>query len=156
MLEAGPSTDTFTRFAGDIEPRLRYALVAALGQERGREATAEALAWAWEHRDRAVGLEHPIGYLFKVGRSRTRYRRIRRTVFDSVPNGELPHVEPGLPGALRTLSKRQRIAVVLVHAYGWRRGEVAELLGTSVSTLDNHLSRGLTKLRTSLGVNSNV
>ena len=57
---------------------------------------------------------------------------------------------------MRTLSKRQRIAVVLVHAYGWRRGEVAELLGTSVSTLDNHLSRGLTKLRTSLGVNSNV
>jgi DNA-directed RNA polymerase specialized sigma24 family protein len=152
MPTVGLATDTFTRFAGDVEPRLRRALVAALGQERGLEATAEALAWAWEHRDRAVGLEHPVGYLFKVGRSRTRYRRIRRPVFDPVPNGELPHVEPGLPGALERLSERQRVAVVLVHAFGWARGEVAEMLGTSVSTLDSHLARGLSKLRNELGV----
>ena len=30
------------------EPRLRRAFVAGYGSERGREATAEALAYAWE------------------------------------------------------------------------------------------------------------
>ena len=154
MADVATSTDDFPGFARTIEPRLRSALVAALGQERGSEATAEALAWAWEHRDRAVALEHPVGYLFKVGRSRTRLRRLRRPVFDPVPNGELPHVEPGLPAALASLSERQRVAVVLVHGYGWDRREVAGLLDIGVSTLDSHLARGLLKLRRALGASS--
>jgi DNA-directed RNA polymerase specialized sigma24 family protein len=56
---------------------------------------------------------------------------------------------------MRTLSERQRIAVVLVHAYGWDRKETADLLGTSPSTLSTHLDRGLRKLRTALGVELN-
>jgi len=39
----------FELFALDVEPRLRRALVAAYGSDRGREAAAEALAYAWEH-----------------------------------------------------------------------------------------------------------
>jgi hypothetical protein len=35
-----------TEFVREIEPRLKQSLVAALGGEAGREATAEALAWA--------------------------------------------------------------------------------------------------------------
>jgi hypothetical protein len=37
--------ESFTVFARDVEPRLRYALAAALGQELGYEAAAEALAY---------------------------------------------------------------------------------------------------------------
>jgi hypothetical protein len=39
----------FEAFVHDVEPRLRRALVAAYGFERGREATADALSWSWEH-----------------------------------------------------------------------------------------------------------
>jgi DNA-directed RNA polymerase specialized sigma24 family protein len=53
---------------------------------------------------------------------------------------------------MRALSEQQRVAVVLVHAYGWDRKDAADLLGTSLSTLDTHLNRGLRKLRTVLGV----
>jgi hypothetical protein len=41
--------DSFATFFSYVEPRLRRALVARYGHERGREATAEALTWAWQH-----------------------------------------------------------------------------------------------------------
>jgi len=40
----------FDGLVRDVEPGLRHALVAVYGQEQGRDATAEALAYAWEHR----------------------------------------------------------------------------------------------------------
>ena len=68
----------------------------------------------------------------------------------------MPDVEPGLPKAIGSLSEKQRLAVVLVHAYGWARGEVAAMTGTSVSSVDTHLARGLAKLRSSLGVETHA
>jgi RNA polymerase sigma factor (sigma-70 family) len=59
--------------------------------------------------------------------------------------------EPKLPDALRKLSEQQRLAVVLVHAYSWRVTEVAELLGVKPNTIQNHLARGLRRLRKSIG-----
>jgi RNA polymerase sigma factor (sigma-70 family) len=61
-------------------------------------------------------------------------------------------VEPGLPKAIAKLSPKQRVAVLLVHAHGWTHEEAATALEIDVSTLRNHLRRGLQKLRTTLGV----
>ena len=60
--------------------------------------------------------------------------------------------EPGLPKALAALTQRQRLAVVLVHGYGYTLREVAELTGIGPTTVRNHLSRGLSRLRSLLGV----
>lgn len=130
------------------ECQLRRAFVAAYGGQRGREATAESLAFAWEHWDRVAQMENAPGYLFRVGKSRTRRRR---TVLTFVPQEhDDPIVEPGLAPALTTLSARQRTAVVLVHGFGWTLREVAELTGTKTTTVQNHLERGLAKLRHAL------
>lgn len=143
---------TFTAFVREVEPRLRWALVARLGPERGREATAEALAYGWEHWHRIRGLENPAGYLYRVGERRGR-RLWRRPVFPTPPDRHSePWVEPGLPAALGRLSGRQRTAVVLVHSFGWTHQEVAEVMGVSVSTVRNHLARGMAKLRSALEV----
>ena len=64
----------------------------------------------------------------------------------------MPDVEPGLPAAIAKLSPQQRLAVLLVHAHGWTHEEAAAALAIDVSTLRNHLRRGLLKLRTKLGV----
>jgi DNA-directed RNA polymerase specialized sigma24 family protein len=141
----------FTAFFRDAEPRLRRALVAAYGGQAGREATAEALAWAWEHWAEVVTMANPVGYLYRVGQSRA---RTRVDAF-SAPDRTLdsgPWIEPGLLPALATLSERQRVAVVLIHGYGWTYREVGELTGTSVTTVQNHLERGLSALRKTLGV----
>ena len=145
------SVESFRQFVLDMEPKLRRALVAALGQERGLDATAEALAFGWEHWDRVCEMDNPTGYLYRVGRSR--YVRLGwvRPIF-AASTDHSPMVEPGLPKVLASLSEKQRVAVVMVHAYSWSREETAHLLGVSLSTLDTHLQRGLRKLRKGLGV----
>jgi DNA-directed RNA polymerase specialized sigma24 family protein len=138
----------FRAFFSVAEPRLRRALVAAYGPERGREAAAEGLAFAWEHWDELRTMNNPIGYLYRVGQSRTRPRK-SRAVFGRPDAGEL-WVEPGLAGALAQLSDRQRVAVVLVHGFGWSLREVADLTGTAPTTIQNHVARGLARLRAAL------
>jgi DNA-directed RNA polymerase specialized sigma24 family protein len=138
----------FDTFVADTEPRLRRAFVASYGADRGREATAEALAYAWEHWRRVSAMENPVGYLFRVGQSRTR-RRKTAYLLAPAPHTE-PWIEPGLPAALAALSEHQRLAVVLVHGFGWTLREVAELGGIQPTTVQNHLERGLARLRAAL------
>jgi RNA polymerase sigma-70 factor (ECF subfamily) len=142
--------ETYTSFVRDSEPRLRQALVARFGPDRGREATAEALAYGWEHWERIAQMQNPAGYLYRVGQSRGR-RRWRPLRLPPSPHHSEPLVEPALPGALARLSGQQRTAVILVHGFAWTHNEVADLMGVSVSTLRNHLRRGMNKLRDTIG-----
>ncbi len=71
-----------------------------------------------------------------------------------MPEQLLPDVEPGLPAAVAGLPEQQRITVTLLHGYGWTMTEVAELLGTKKTTVQNHAERGLARLRKELGVTS--
>jgi DNA-directed RNA polymerase specialized sigma24 family protein len=145
--------ERFSRFVAEIEPRLRRALVAFYGVDVGSEATADALAVAWERWPELESMSNPVGYLFRVGQSRSRRYRRRVLVLPAVPVAELPDVDPRLPAALARLSHRQRAAVLLVHAHGWTRAETADALGCSISTVRNHLDRGLRRLRADLGGN---
>lgn len=138
----------FESFVRDAEPRLRRARVALRGIDDGRDAVAEALAWAWEHWDRVCELDNPVGYLFRVGQSRSRPRR--RPTLPAVDATRLPDVEPALPGALAALSPMQRGAVWLVHGCGWSYRETAEALGTTTSAVGTHVERALRKLRRAL------
>jgi DNA-directed RNA polymerase specialized sigma24 family protein len=142
--------EEFTAFVRAAEPKLRQALVAMRGVEDARDAVAEGLAYAWQHWDRVRVMANPVGYVYRVARSRAR-RRLRRPLFPGA-GGALPEVEPGLPAALARLPERQRVAVVLVHGWDWTQDEVASLMGVSVSTVRNHLRRGLERLRDALGV----
>ncbi len=150
MLMTRTEEATFERFVADHEPKLRRALVSRYGSDVGREATAEALAYAWEHWDRIAAMENPAGYLYRVGQSSTRRLFTRRPHFPPAADAGMPWVEPGLPGALTSLSSRQRQAVVLVHGFDYTLAEVADLIGISRTSVQNHLERGLSKLRASL------
>jgi DNA-directed RNA polymerase specialized sigma24 family protein len=138
----------FDEFVLDAERRLRRAFIAGYGPERAAEATAEALAWAWEHRERLATMENPVGYLYRVGQSRTRPRR--RPVLPAPVALGLPDVEPGLIEELGRLPERQRVAVWLVHACEWTHREVGEALGISTSAVSTHVARGTERLRTRL------
>ena len=97
------------------------------------------------------GFENLPGYLYRVGQSRTRWRKPPVTFAPVVDYDDPMVLEPGLGEALATLSVRQRTAVVLVHGFGWTLREVADHTGTRVTTVQNHLERGLTKLRRQIG-----
>ena len=150
--DAGDHAADFATFFSDSEPRLRHALVARLGTDRGRDAAAEALAWAYEHWGDVRRMSNPVGYLYRVGASRTRPRktvapaRIRPVVIH-----EDPVVEPALRSAVERLSPNQRVAVVLRAGHGWTLDEIATLTGTSISSVNTHYRRGMVRLRAALG-----
>ena len=146
------ATKSFTEFVRDVEPRLKHALVAAFGPEVGIEAARDALAVGWERWEEVRDKANPAGYLFGVGRNKARRRLRRHRAFPVPPADHDPWVEPALPGALRRLSERQRLAVMLLHGYDWTHAEVADLMGVSLSTVQQHEARGMAKLRRSIGV----
>ncbi len=153
MLTGKAIVDTFDLFVEGVEPRLREALSACLGSDRGREATAETLAYAWEHWERLRKMENPAGYLFVLGRDRARKAaRSRTVVLLPVEPTRIPWVEPGLPRAIAGLPERQRVVVMLLYCFEWTMGEVATLLEVSKSTVQKHAERGLARLRTEMGV----
>ncbi len=146
----------FTRFVKETEPRLSYALAAAYGLEVGAEATADALAWAWEHWETLEDKRNPAGYLYRVGQSKARRYYRSQVQFPVLPATEIPTVEPGLTDALDSLSKNQRVAVVLIHGMEHSEREVADLLGISRWSVRTHAERGLRRIRQALGVSADV
>ena len=143
MTQPQSAEQTFADFHTAAEPRLRRALVARYGGDIGREAAAEALAYAWENWSRVQKMDNPFGYLYRVGQSRSRRLWPRRSVFEAQPETGLPWVEPGLPSALNKLSARQRQVVVLIHGFEYTHQEVADLLRISRSSVQNHVERGM-------------
>jgi len=152
LVDAGEERrESFTRFFSEAEPRLRHAFIARYGLDVGREVTADALTYGWEHWERVRAMDNSIGYLYRVGR--TSFRRYRRKPTGTgLPSHREPWFEPALPGALAQLSERQRVTVVLKHSFKWTFAEIADLLGISIPSAQKHERRALAKLRKELGV----
>ncbi len=142
----------FVRVDGE---RLRRVMSSQYGVDVGCESTDAALAWAWEHWDRLRGMSNPAGYLYRVAQTRAR-RMIaggRPVTFPPEPAAGADagsSLDGDLAAALRSLPDRQRLAVLMVHVYGWTPVEVGRITGTPAVTVRSHLRRGLRHLRTSL------
>lgn len=151
MLDATLS-DSFTEWAEQAEPKLRQTLTASFGPQLGKDVAVDALSHAWEHWDRIRVMENPVGYVYGVARNKARRAADHRPIGFPAVSERLPEVEPGLPGAVAKLSEQQRIVVILLYGYQWSMSEVADILGTSKTTIQNHAERGLARLRRELGV----
>lgn len=154
-LPADQRAVRFDELVASVEAPLRRALVAAYGPDLGGEATADALAYAWEHLERLCAMDNPAGYLWRVGQTSVRRMTRRRwreqpwpgPAADRRTSPAADLGDPGLQAALSRLTLHQRVAVVLVHGFAYTLAEAAAVLGCSVSSLRNHLDRGLTRLR---------
>lgn len=140
----------FEEFVREAEPRLRRALIGAVGSDRVEDAVGEALAYGFTHWADVKLMNNPVGYLYRVGRSRTR-RRKRLRLLRREPDS-IPRFEPGLVDALAALPESQRTAVWLAHGCDWSHREIAEVMSISTSTVATHVARGLDRLRSELGV----
>ncbi len=144
----------FDAFVRDVEPSLLQALVSTYGPADGREATVDALSWAWEHWDRLDHVSNKVGYLYRVGQTARRgfTSRDLHLVGDVGTDTAEAEFDPGLIPALSELSEQQRTTVLLVHGFQWSQTEVAELLDITPSTVREHLRRALERLRRELEV----
>jgi len=150
MDQRDTDVDRFEDFVLRVEPQLRRALCGHITEGQVADAVAEALGYAWEHRDRVLEMERAAGYLYRVAQTRSRRRRQGWLLWRGEES--MPDIEPGLPAALADLPSGQARAVWLVSACGWTHAEAGEALGVSASTVSTQVSRALIRLRTSLGV----
>ena len=135
-----------------VSTSLRRALVVRFGVDVGVEAHAEVVAYMCEHGDRLLAMENPAGYLFRVGQSAARrLRRWNRSfLLDSALIEPAPGFTPELRPALARMRPRHRVAVVLVHGYGFSYAEVATIVNVTEHAVRNDVHRGLADLRSKL------
>ena len=132
--------------------RLWWALVAFSGdREIASDAESEAFAQALRRGD---AIRDPLAWVwraaFRIAAGELKARG-RQAASISEPWYELPEPAAEVTAALRQLPTQQRAAVVL-HYYADRPiREVADVLGTSTSTVAVHLHRGRNRLRELLG-----
>ena len=130
-------------------------MTSQYGVDIGCESTDSALAWAWEHWDRLSRMSNPAGYLYRVAQTQA-CRAISRRQPVTLPPEPTSRPDSGssidvdLADALRELPNQQRLAVLMVHVYGWTPLEVGRITGTPAVTVRSHLRRGLRHLRISL------
>jgi len=121
----------------------------------GEEIAAEALARTFFQWHRVRDLPYLDAWIMRVTVNLAIgvQRRSRRPILES-----LPHAEPDsdslvvMRAALRHLSRRQQVAVVLREGVGMTTAEVALVMGVSENTAGTHVRRGLMALRQELGV----
>lgn len=154
-METADAMDTeqegsFSAFVETGGLRLRQAFVARYGPHDGADVHADVLARAWADWDRIAAMDNPAGYLYTLGRSaHRRYRRWQRRPPFAVPSS-VQADDPDLFLSLGALTDAQRVAVLLVHAHGATYAEAAAVLDVPVTTITNHLHRGLQRLRSDL------
>ena len=135
----------------DLAPRLRAALTAFGGTADVEDAVADTFEYLCLHAERVLAMGNPDGYLYRVARSKVPRPARKHPTLPAVPDAVAPDVEPGLPAALAVLTANQRVSVFLMAGLAWTPGEVGEFLGIGESSVRNHYSRGMAKLRNKLG-----
>lgn len=149
MVDAGAGGG-LAEFVASVRPDLERALVARFGLHDGMEAAAVAVDYASREWSRLAVMDNPAGYLYRVGQSSARRihargRRLQPMVAAPVT---VDHpVDIDLQRALMRMRPDQRVAVVLVHAHGHSYANAAAVMGVPVTTVTNHVTRGLAQLR---------
>ena len=144
-VEHGSQLELLYRDQGD---RMWRAVLAFTGDaEVASDAVAEAFAQALARGAAIRDTERWIWRtIFRIAagalKARTRHSTLGR---EEAYWMEEPARD--LVVALRTLSDRQRSAVVLHHAAGYPAREIAEILGSTTAAVHVHLSRARRRLR---------
>ena len=150
----------FTAFFAEEHRALFKALYFVSGNRAdAQELMHEAFLRLWERWDTIDLIEDPTGYLFRVAfngfrmRARTARRAAQRLV--AMDPSYDPFVEVNLreevQTMLRSLSPRQRAALVLLDLYGYGSEEAAAIMRIRPSTVRALATQGRAVLRSAGG-----
>lgn len=150
----------FADFYRSERARLYGTLAMVTGSHtESEELVQEAFVRVWERWDRVSTHPEPIGYLYRTAFNLIRQRRraltraaTRRSTIDTGPDpfdraDDLADVGT----AMRSLTVRQRTAVILTDLLGFESKEAARLMRTRPGTVRSLASQGRSALRTALG-----
>ncbi|MDH4111309.1 MAG: RNA polymerase sigma factor [Actinomycetota bacterium] len=157
--EAGAPPD-FSAFFAEEHRALFKALYFVTGNRAdAQELMQEAFLTLWERWDTIEEIHDPTGYLFRVAlngfrmRSRAARRATRRLV--AIDSSYDPFVEVDLredvTRMLRSLTPRQRAALVLLDLYGYGSEDAAGIMRIRPSTVRALATQGRAVLRNAGG-----
>ena len=139
---ANPSPPTFESFFLDHRDRLFAVLcVMCANRHDAEELAQDAFLQMWERWDAVSSLEDPVAYLYRIAINAFR-KRLRRAEVAKRLTRRSPESVPAvgedavlLDEALRSLTPRQRAALVLTEILGYSAEEAAKELGVKASTI---------------------
>ena len=140
--------DTFDRFLLDAQTELRRAYAGSLRSTQVPAAVAEALHYARGNQRRLQRLANPVGYLYRVGTSRT---SARPSGFVAWSHEDGPSADPDPAQAMAELPGLEGSAVWLVRGCGWTNVQAAEALGISSPALAAAATAGHEQLGQEIG-----
>ncbi|MDQ1370288.1 MAG: hypothetical protein QOF20_2641 [Acidimicrobiaceae bacterium] len=148
--------DSFEAAYRELFTRAAKVAYRLLGDSSAAEdVAAEAMARAYAHWPKIQSLPYRDGWVLRVASNlaidASRRRVPAPLVQDPLDGTEAATLRLALIGALQSLPRRQRQAVVLRYLSGLREDEVAVALGVSAGTASTHLRRGLDGMRIRLG-----
>ena len=134
---------SFEDFFARERDRLFGLLVLVTGDRHEAEDLAQdAFVATWERWDRVGTVDNPSGYLHRTAMNafRKRYRRaqiLRRITGSVAGRTTAPGADASLEldETLRSLTPRQRAALVLTELLGYNASEAASMLGVKASTI---------------------
>ena len=138
-----------------------YGALRLITRDRGEaeDLAQEAFLKVWERWDRVQNMDDPAGYLYRTALNlyRKRLRRasvaIRRAVGLAARRDELVDVETHdqVLRALRTLTPRQRVSIVLVDLLDYSSEDAAQVMGIKAATVRVLASQARAALRRNAG-----
>jgi RNA polymerase sigma-70 factor (ECF subfamily) len=156
-VEAPPD---FTAFFADEHRGLFKALYFVTGNRAdAQELMQEAFLTLWERWDTIERIENPTAYLFRVAlngsrmRARAARRSARRLVSIAASYDPFDEVDlrEDVRRMLRSLSPRQRAALVLLDLYGYGSADAAAIMRIRPSTVRALATQGRAVLRSAGG-----
>jgi RNA polymerase sigma-70 factor (ECF subfamily) len=159
--------EAFTRIVHYYYPRLLpFAMKITKTKHTAEEMVQEAFLRLWEKRKDMQRIDHLGPWLFRVTGNLS-FTWLKRAAMEGRILQKIVPIETGNPveeyldlrqsteqlkAAVRQLPEQQRKIFQLSKERGLSNQEIAELLGLSVNTVKNHLSRALQSLRENMGV----
>ena len=152
---AAPAIATFEDFF-DAESPVLFRRLCLLTHDRteAEDVLQDTFLRLWERWDRVAEMDDPTGYLYRTAMNvfRSRYRRARlaaRRAIGQVPRDEFAEADARrtVVQALRTLTPRQRAALVLTDLADLSSEEAGEALGVKASTVRALATQGRQTLR---------
>jgi RNA polymerase sigma-70 factor (ECF subfamily) len=156
LQAARPATPDFRTFFEDEHRRLFKTLYFVTGdRSEAADLMQEAFLKLWERWDRIDRIRDPQAYLFRVALngSRMRTRAARRAATRAIPLGLVrdPYddvdIREDVRAMLRSVSPRQRAALVLLDLYGYGAEDAGRMMGIRPSTVRALATQGRAALR---------
>ncbi|MFD1771224.1 RNA polymerase sigma-70 factor [Sphingobacterium suaedae] len=146
-----------------FKPLYHYALMLLKTRETAEEATADVFVKLWLTREQLTHVNHPQLYIFRslknicLNKLRTEKNKSATLIplehqdiqSDSAGPIELVHnkeLEEFLTATVAALPEQRRLAFTMIKDQGMKNKDVAELLGISPRTVENHVYKAIKQL----------